>query len=158
MLRAVETNCESEVLAEGAVFTGNRCEHRDDAHPNRQNRQTVKGNVSCGSTIQSATPIAQGGIVNQQFQEGRPMKHHKLFEIPAMMVVAFITVMALSGAAFADYQNLWSTAGAGCVPVGQTSSAHLVFNSAGDAGFVAGRLARLFLPVPLFRPLTAETG
>jgi hypothetical protein len=86
------------------------------------------------------------------------MKRHKLFEIPTMMVAAFIMVMALSGSAFADYQNLWSTAGAGCVPVGQTSSAHLVFNSAGDAGFVAGLVGEIILTCPVVPTIDSGNG
>jgi hypothetical protein len=86
------------------------------------------------------------------------MKRHKLFTILTMMVAAFVTVMALSGSAFANYQNLWSAAGAGCVPVGQTSSAHLLFNSAAMPALWRGQLARLFSPVPLSQPLTARMG
>jgi hypothetical protein len=77
------------------------------------------------------------------------MKRHHLLTAAKMMVGAFVTIAALSGSASAGYQNLWSTAGAGCVPVGQTSSAHLVFNSAGDAGFVAGTVGEIILTCPV---------
>ena len=46
-----------------------------------------------------------------------------------------VAVAMWLGVAVADPPQSWTIAGASCVPVGQTSSAHLVFNSAGDAGF-----------------------
>jgi hypothetical protein len=86
------------------------------------------------------------------------MKRQKVFTIPTMMVAAVITVMALSGSAFAEYQNLWSSAGAGCVPVGQTSNAHLLFNSAGDAGFGAGAVGEIILTCPVVPTIDSANG
>ena len=77
------------------------------------------------------------------------MKRHYLLSGVKLLVAAVVTVAAVSGSASANYQNLWSTVGAGCVPVGQTSSAHLVFNSAGDAGFVAGTVGEIILTCPV---------
>lgn len=45
--------------------------------------------------------------------------------------------------------NSWTMAGAGCVPTGQTTNAHLVFNSAGDAGFAAGAVGEIILTCPV---------
>jgi hypothetical protein len=77
------------------------------------------------------------------------MKHHNFFTVIKMMVGAFVTLVALGGSASANHLNSWAIAGAGCVPVGQTSSAHLVFNSAGDAGFAAGTVGEIILTCPV---------
>jgi hypothetical protein len=59
-------------------------------------------------------------------------------------------VAALPGAALAVPQESWTIAGAACVPTGQTSNDHLVFNSAGDAGFAAGTTGEIILTCPVF--------
>ena len=76
------------------------------------------------------------------------MKRRNLLTVVKMMVGAFVTLATLGGSASANHLNSWAIAGAGCVPVGQTSHAHLVFNSAGDAVGGCGS-ARLFSPVHL---------
>src|SRR4029453_14110608 len=83
------------------------------------------------------------------FRRNRTMKRHNLLTVVKMMVGAFVTFAALGGSASANNLNSWAIAGAGCVPVGQTSSAHLVFNSAGDAGFAAGTVGEIILTCPV---------
>lgn len=48
--------------------------------------------------------------------------------------------------------NTWSIAGAGCVPTGQTTAGSLIFNSAGDVSFAAGKTGEIIVtcPVPDF--------
>ena len=60
-----------------------------------------------------------------------------------------VAVATLLGVAAADPPQSWTIAGASCVPVGQTSSAHLVFNSAGDAGFAVGTIGEIILTCPV---------
>ena len=60
-----------------------------------------------------------------------------------------VAVATLLGVAAADPPQSWTIAGASCVPVGQTSSAHLVFNSAGDAGFAAGTIGEIIVTCPV---------
>lgn len=43
----------------------------------------------------------------------------------------------------------WSITGAGCVPTGQTAAGAGTFNSAGDAGFPAGRLGEIIMTCPV---------
>jgi hypothetical protein len=90
------------------------------------------------------------GITNPKLiRRNRTMKRHNLLTVVKMMVGAFVTFAALGGSASANHLNSWAIAGAGCVPVGQTSSAHLVFNSAGDAGFAAGTVGEIILTCPV---------
>lgn len=49
----------------------------------------------------------------------------------------------------AQTQSSWSLAGAGCVPTGQTASGTGTFNSAGDAGFPAGRVGEIIVTCPV---------
>lgn len=77
------------------------------------------------------------------------MKRHNWRRVVNMLVGAFLTVAALGSAASANHLNSWAIAGAGCNPVGQTSSAHLVFNSAGDVGFAAGTVGEIILTCPV---------
>ena len=60
-----------------------------------------------------------------------------------------VAVATWLGVAAADPSQSWTIAGASCVPVGQTSSAHLVFNSAGDAGFAAGTSGEIIVTCPV---------
>ena len=64
-----------------------------------------------------------------------------------------VAVAMWLGVAVADPPQSWTIAGASCVPVGQTSSAHLVFNSAGDAGFAAGTIGEIILTCPVVATL-----
>lgn len=77
------------------------------------------------------------------------MKRHSLLTVVKMLIGAFVALASLSDSAFANHLNSWAAAGASCVPVGQTSSAHLVFNSAGDAGFAAGTVGEVILTCPV---------
>lgn len=60
-----------------------------------------------------------------------------------------VAVATLPGAASANHPHSWTIAGASCVPVGQTTSSHLVFNSAADAGFAAGTIGEIILTCPV---------
>jgi hypothetical protein len=77
------------------------------------------------------------------------MKRHNLLTVVKIMLGAFVALVSVSTPASANHLNSWATAGAACVPVGQTSSAHLVFNSAGDAGFAAGTVGEIILTCPV---------
>jgi hypothetical protein len=76
-------------------------------------------------------------------------KMSKLRKSSAICFGLAVAVATLLGAASADHPHSWTSAGASCVPVGQTSSAHLVFNSAGDAGFAAGTIGEIILTCPV---------
>lgn len=65
--------------------------------------------------------------------------------LAAAVAVAF----SVSGVAGAVSPDDWNTVGAGCVPVGQTSNAQKVFNSAGDAGFASGAVGEIILTCPV---------
>jgi hypothetical protein len=76
----------------------------------------------------------------------------KMSKLAKSSVICFglaVAVATLPGAASANHPHSWTIAGASCVPVGQTSSSHLVFNSAGDAGFAAGAIGEIILTCPV---------
>lgn len=76
-------------------------------------------------------------------------KMSKLRKSSAICFGLAVAVATLPGAASANHPHSWTIAGASCVPVGQTSSSHRVFNSAGDAGFAAGTIGEIILTCPV---------
>jgi hypothetical protein len=52
----------------------------------------------------------------------------------------------------------WSITGAGCVPTGQTAAGPGTFNSAGDAGFPAGRLGEIIVTCPVPSSIAGATS
>lgn len=64
--------------------------------------------------------------------------------------VAFLTAATAIPADPARAQaRTWSITGAGCVPTGQTAAGTGTFNSAGDAGFPAGRTGEIIVTCPV---------
>ena len=52
----------------------------------------------------------------------------------------------------------WSITGAGCVPTGQTAAGAGTFNSAGDAGFPAGRVGEIIVTCPIPSSIAGATS
>jgi hypothetical protein len=70
---------------------------------------------------------------------------------PAVGLLVFLSAGAAGIAADpaqAQSPN-WSITGAGCVPTGQTAAGAGTFNSAGDAGFPAGRVGEIIVTCPI---------
>lgn len=55
----------------------------------------------------------------------------------------------MSASSIAAAQSSFAVVGAGCVPTGQTSSAAVHFNSAGDTGFAATKVGEIILTCPV---------
>jgi hypothetical protein len=73
------------------------------------------------------------------------------------IVAAAVGVFAAGGSATAIASTTWATVGAGCVPTGQTSHAHMQFQTAGRTGFASGKVGEIVLTCPITTPLSSAS-
>jgi hypothetical protein len=65
------------------------------------------------------------------------------------MKATLLVAALMSASSIAAAQSSYAVVGAGCVPTGQTSSAAVHFNSAGDTGFAATKVGEIILTCPV---------
>jgi hypothetical protein len=75
-----------------------------------------------------------------------------------LLALSAIIVAGLAPAPAGAQSAAWSVTGAGCVPTGQTAAGPGTFNSAGDAGFPAGRVGEIILTCPVPPTVGRVTG
>lgn len=73
------------------------------------------------------------------------------------LIAAAVGILTSAASASAFAATTWATVGAGCVPTGQTSHAHLHFQTAGRTGFATGKVGEIVLTCPITAPLSAAS-